>query len=222
MALRFGQVAESQWSSEQVRQHDVVRNHQKYSGWVMFPSSHDITPSNLDACLTVLDKLLKARNEVLLVSKPHLDCIRAICKQFGDYRDNILFRFTIGACDDSVLSFWEPGAPAYAERKASLQFAYEHGFQTSVSVEPLLDSEHIDSLVEDLLPYVADSIWIGKMNHIGRLAKNADARLQAALMQIEAGQTDDIIRSIFERHMGNPKIQWKASIKQVVGLPLVP
>jgi len=222
MALRFKQVAEGQWTTEQVRQHDVVRNHPKYSGWVMFPSSHDITPSNLAACLTVLERLLKAGNEVLIVSKPHLGCIETICQQFDGYRDKILFRFTIGACDNSVLSFWEPGAPVYAERKASLQFAYEHGFQTSVSVEPLLDSEHIDRLVEDLLPYVTDSIWIGKMNHIGRLSKNADASLKAALLQIEAGQTDVIIRAIYQRHMGNPKIHWKASIKEVVGLLLVP
>jgi DNA repair photolyase len=158
----------------------------------------------------------------LIVSKPHLDCIEAICQQFGDYREKILFRFTIGACDDQVLSYWEPDAPAYAERKAALQYAYEQGFQTSVSVEPMLDSVNIDQLVAELLPYVTETIWIGKMNHLGRLAKNVDAGLKAALLQIEAGQTDDIIRSIFERYKGNPKIQWKASIKKVVGLPLVP
>ena len=84
------------------------------------------------------------------MSKPHLDCIQAICQQFGDYREKILFRFTIGACDDTVLSFWEPGAPTYAERMASLQYAYEQGFQTSVSVEPMLDSANIDQLIAEL------------------------------------------------------------------------
>jgi DNA repair photolyase len=222
MALRFGQVVEGQWAVERIRPHDVVKSHPKYSGRVMFPSSHDITPGNLHACLVVLGKLLVARNEVLVVSKPHLDCIGAICRRLGCYRDQILFRFTIGACDDRVLSFWEPGAAAYAERIGSLQYAYEQGFQTSVSVEPMLESANIDQLVADLQPFVTDSIWIGKMNHLGRLSKNADARLKAALLQIEAGQTDDIIRSIFERYKGNPKIQWKASIKKVVGLPLVP
>jgi len=188
----------------------------------MFPSSHDITPTNLAGCLTVLKKLLEVGNEVLIVSKPHLDCIEAICQQFEGYRDNILFRFTIGACDGQVLSFWESGAPTYGERMTSLQYAFEHGFQTSVSVEPMIDTASIDQLIEDLLPFVTDSIWIGKMNHLTRLAKNADASLKAALLQIEAGQTDEIIRSIFERHKGNSKIQWKASIKEVVGLSLVP
>jgi DNA repair photolyase len=184
----------------------------------MFPSSHDITPTNLNACLIVLEKLLKVGNQVLIVSKPHLNCIKAICQKFGDSRDQILFRFTIGACDNCVLSNWEPGAPAYAERKTSLQFAYENGFQTSVSVEPMLDSANIDRLVADLEPFVTDSIWIGKMNHLGRLLKNADAGLRAALQHVEAGQTDDIIQAIYQRHKGNPQIRWKQSIRKVVGI----
>jgi DNA repair photolyase len=222
MALRFGQVTEGQWCSETIRQHDVIRKHPKYQGRVMFPSSHDITPGNQAACMIVLEKLLKVGNEVLIVSKPHLDCIQAICQQYKMYKRQILFRFTIGACDNSVLSFWEPGAPAYGERMASLQYAYENGFQTSVSVEPMLDSANIDRLIAEVLPYVTETIWIGKMNHLGRLAKNAEAKLQSALRQLGAGQTDVIIRSIYERHKGNPLIQWKASIKKVVGLPLVP
>ena len=202
----------------------------------MFPSSHDITPNNLSACLQVLGNLLVLRevkklkggkkliggNDVLVVSKPHLDCIKVICQQFGDYRDQILFRFTIGANDDSVLSLWEPGAPTYAERMTSLQYAYENGFQTSVSVEPMLDSSNIDRLTAGLQPFVTDSIWIGKMNHLTRLVKNADAQLLSAIHRIEAGQTDDIIRSIYERHKENPKIKWKSSIREVIGLSMVP
>jgi len=36
---------------------------------VMFPSSHDITPTNLAGCLTVLKKLLEVGNEVLIVNR---------------------------------------------------------------------------------------------------------------------------------------------------------
>lgn len=223
IALRFNRMVSGQWPHETVRQNDVDRGRRKkLPGWVMMPSSHDITPTNLAGCLTVLEKLLNAGNQVLIVSKPHLDSIRAVCQQFEGYRDNILFRFTIGACDDQVLSFWEPGAPIYAERMASLQFAYEQSFQTSVSVEPMLDSANIDRLIAEVLPYVTETIWIGKMNHLTRLAKNADARLLSAIQHVEAGQTDDIIHAIYLRHKLNPKIRWKASIKKVVGLPLVP
>jgi DNA repair photolyase len=222
MALRFRQVPAGQWSSERIRQKDVTRKRPMYPGKVMFPSSHDITHNNLPACVTVLERLLEAGNKVLIVSKPHRDCIEAICQQFGDYREKILFRFTIGACDDTVLSFWEPGAPTYSERIASLQYAFANGFQTSVSVEPMLDSANIDRLIAEVLPYVTETIWIGKMNHLTRFAKNADLQLLSAIQRIEAGQTDDIIRAIYHRHKLNPKIRWKASIKKVVGLSLVP
>jgi len=184
----------------------------------MFPSSHDITPNNLSACLQVLDNLFKGGNEVLVVSKPHLDCIRAICQQFKGYRDWILFRFTIGAHDDRLLSLFELNAPGYLERKASLEHAYEHGFQSPVSVELILDCAHIDDLIADLLPDVTDAIWSGKIDYVGRLYGHVGPEVQAALKIIKNGQTDEIIRSIYARHKDNPKIRWKDSIKKVVGL----
>ena len=81
-------------------------------------------PHQLGWLLGLFRELLRVGNQVLVVSKPHLDCIEAVCEKFGDYQGQILFRFTIGACDDCVLSFWEPGAPVYAERKASLEHAF--------------------------------------------------------------------------------------------------
>ena len=82
----------------------------------------------------------------------------------------------------------------------------------------MLDSANIDQLILDLLPYVTDSIWIGKMNHLGRIAKSLDETQLPALKQIEAGQSHEIIRSIYARHEDNSKIKWKDSIKKVVGL----
>ena len=188
----------------------------------MFPSSHDITPNNLPACLQVLENLLKVGNEVLVVSKPHLDCIRAICQQFEGYRGKILFRFTIGARDDRVLSLFEPNAPGYQERKESLEYAHGHGFQTSVSVEPMLDPANIDDLIADLLPFITDAIWIGKMNYLGRLYDKVGPEVQTALKIIEDCQTDEKIRTIYARHRHNPKIKWKKGIKKIVGIPLAP
>ena len=220
MAVRFRQVTESQWPLERIRPNDVIRRHKKYDGQVMFPSSHDITPNNLDACLTVLKNLLVAGNRVLVVSKPHLECIKAICERFEAFKERILFRFTIGACDDGVLSYWEPNAPDYDERKASLIYAYESGFHTSVSVEPMLDAANIDTLISELMPYVTNAIWIGKMNHLGRLEKNADPVMQRAIEKIRSEQNDSAIKSIYDRHRDNPMIKWKKEIKKVVGIPL--
>jgi DNA repair photolyase len=220
MALRFGQITASQWPLEQIRQPDVRKRHKKYDGQIMFPSSHDITPNNLASCLTVLEKLFYAGNQVLVVSKPHLECIEKICDAFKRYRNQILFRFTIGACDDKILSFWEPNAPGYDERRNCLVYSFMTGFQTSVSVEPMLDSANIDMLIEDLMPFVSDSIWIGIMNHTGRFGKNANPVLQQAIEKIGKGQANSVIKTIYQRHKNNPMIKWKAEIKKIVGIPL--
>jgi len=157
MAIRFKQVTASQWPLERIRNKDVYKRYKKYPGRVMFPSSHDITDKNWSACIIVLNRLLEAGNEVLIVSKPHFNCIVAICAVFENYRDKLTFRFSIGSYDDKILSFWEPNAPNYQERKEALEVAFNHGFQTSVSAEPMLDSANIDTLIGELLPYVTNS-----------------------------------------------------------------
>jgi DNA repair photolyase len=205
---------------EKIRPKDVSKIHKKYDGQVMFPSSHDITPNNLNACLTVMKNLLVAGNRVLVVSKPHFECIKTICKMFEQFKDQILFRFSIGACDDQILSYWEPNAPGYDERKESLIVAHQEGFQTSVSVEPMLDSANIDTLIGELLPYVTHSIWIGTMNHLGRFGKGSNMVLRQAIKKIKRGQTDAIIKAIYQRHKDNPLIKWKKEIKRVVGIPI--
>jgi DNA repair photolyase len=220
MAIRFKQVTATQWPLERIRPKDVAKIHQKYDGQIMFPSSHDITPNNLKACLTVLKNLLGSGNRVLVVSKPHLDCIKAICEMFGSFKEQILFRFSIGACDDQILSYWEPNAPSYDERKQCLIYAHWAGFQTSVSVEPMLGSASIDTLIGELLPYVTQSLWIGKMNHLGRFGKGSDTVLKQAIETIRQGQTDVIIKAIYQRYQDNPMIKWKKEIKKVVGIPI--
>jgi DNA repair photolyase len=220
MATRFKQVTKGNWPNEKIRPHHVKEKHKNYGGQVMFPSSHDITPNNFDACKKVLKNLLEVGNKVLVVSKPHLECIEQICSEFQDYKEQIIFRFTIGACDDSLLSYWEPNAPGYSERKASLKHTYERGFKTSVSVEPMLDSANIDALISDLSPYVTHSIWVGKMNHIGRFAKGGDQDLQREVDRIRQGQADAKIKEIYDRHRNNSKIRWKKEIKKVVGIPI--
>ncbi len=218
MAVRFKQLTEEEWPLERVRQKDVDKKQKLYDGRVMFPSSHDITPGNLDACMVVIEKLLKAGNELLIVSKPCLSCIHAICYSFNAYREKIIFRFTIGACDDEVLSFWEPNAPSYEERKASLRYAFEAGFETSVSVEPMLCAECVFDLVKDLEPFTTNSIWIGKMNHIKKNISLDIEEIREAVKIIEKGQCDSNILSIYNELKDNPLVKWKDSIKKIVGI----
>lgn len=203
-----------------VREHDVLKRQPKYPGTVMFPTTHDITPAVLSPCLTVLGKLLEAGNSVLVVSKPHLECIDAICSQYSGYGSLITFRFTIGADDDEILGYWEPGAPKYQERIAALRLAQDRGFTTSVSVEPMLDGEHIVRHVTSLTPLVSETIWIGKLNDIhNRVVAGTEAD-RAALQRIVSSQTDERIRDIYQSLRFHPLVRWKDSIKNVLGLSM--
>ena len=168
--------------------------------------------------MTVLDKLIGAGNEVLIVSKPRYDIIREICLEFREDRDKILFRFTIGAMNDEILKFWEPGAPSFEDRMDSLAYAFDSGYQTSVSIEPMLDSEHAVELVRTVDPFVTNAIWIGKMNHIKKNIVIDSALMEAAVRRIKQGQTDDRIKEIYEALKDNPKIKWKGIIKDLLGM----
>jgi DNA repair photolyase len=135
------------------------------------------------------------------------------------HKDRILFRFTIGSANDEVLSFWEPGAPSFRERLGSLKLAYHHGFETSVSCEPMLD-DGIEDVVAAVEDYVTDAIWIGKANKLAsRLSLNkAPAEIVQAGRLLEDSQSNARIEQLFTKLGDHPKIKWKDSIKQVVGL----
>jgi DNA repair photolyase len=118
------------------------------------------------------------------------------------------------------LRFWEPNAPDYQERKKSLVYAFNNGYKTSISCEPMLDN-NVKAIIDDLSEYVTDAIWLGKMNFVIRRLKtnglNNEITLEAA-NQILLWQSDDEIKKLYEKFKDNPKIKWKESIKKVVGL----
>jgi DNA repair photolyase len=203
-----------------VREHDVKKRRPKVDGTVMFPTTHDITPAILEPCIEVLRQILSSGNFVLIVSKPHLSCIQRLCSEFASHKNDILFRFTIGAFSDSILGYWEPGAPVFLERFNSLKHAFDQGFSTSISVEPMLDSDHVVELYDMLEPFVTDAIWIGKMNKIRKRVDIENEEDEAQVARIEAGQTDDRIWAIYRTLEDRSKVKWKESIKEVVGLPL--
>jgi len=219
MAHRFGRISShNEWVNMQVRPIEVNRPRHKLDGRVMCPTTHDITPETLAPCKVVLKKLLVAGNDVLIVSKPHLTCIEAICRAFKQYSKQILFRFTIGARNNDLLSYWEPGAPPYEERLACLRLAYEEGYATSVSCEPLLDVKDVVGLCKDLAQYVTDSIWIGKMNKVDTRVVPNTADIQKE--RIKKYQTKEYVFWVYEQLKNNPLIKWKESYKEVLGIAL--
>ena len=217
-AKRFHRVRRDEWRVMKVRE-DVLRKHyRQYNGPVMFPTTHDITPEVLGPCMRLVGKLVEAGNRLLLVSKPHIECVAAICEQFAAVRGQIKFRFSIGADDDDILSFWEPFAPAYLERMACLQYAQAKGFATSISIEPMLDSANIVRHVNALAPSVTDTIWLGMMNRIKANVEIETVETLQSVIRILDGQTDERIRGIYAELAGHPKIRWKDGIKKIMGL----
>lgn len=222
MAIRFKRKTSDSWRTEEkLKSVDGMRiGH--VDGRIMFPSSHDITPSNLDLSIATIGKALDKNNNLLIVSKPRIDCITRICDEFQDFKKQILFRFTIGSASNETLGFWEPDAPSYEERIESLKHAFNKGFETSISCEPMLDNQ-ISVVIEEVLPFVTDSIWVGKMNRLnGRLKQNGfkDKETLDKATQLLEWQQDSEIFKLYHRYQDHPKIKWKESIKKVVDLDI--
>jgi DNA repair photolyase len=219
MAVRFGRKRPDDWHNEVPRPDLIAKVLRGRPCRVMFPSTHDIIPANLPVCVAAMDAMLDHGHSLLVVSKPHVDCIEAICGRYLDERTRILFRFTIGSASDEVLSFWEPGAPSFMERLDSLCLAAERGFQTSVSCEPMLD-DNVEEAVAQVLPFVTDAVWIGKANRLrARLLINgAGPEVVHAGEALVAMQNDARIRDLYLKYRDNPKIKWKESIKKVIGI----
>lgn len=214
---------DEQWLDPVIVMAKVTRSFLKRVGVVMFPTTHDITPRNLSESLCVLGKLLNAGNKVLLVSKPHIDCISTICECFQQYLSRLIFRFTIGSRDPRVLSFWEPNAPGFEERKQSLMYAFSRGFRTSVSCEPYLDNtvDEIIALYKELEPYinVIDGFWIGKLRDFDKrvdLDNVTSEDMEWFVKPLRAAQSDEFVWELYQRLQNKPPVKWKDSIRKII------
>lgn len=212
--VRHGDVpSRAAWREERLKA--VRPKIRKFEGGVMFPSAHDITPPLLRAAIAALKGLLRMDNEVLIVSKPHLYCIKRICKALKGFEAKVLFRFTIGTLDKKLAEFWEPAAPDPSERVDCLKYAKKQGFRTSVSIEPMLaESEETVRTFYRLLPWVTETIWIGKMNRKAVFGDELGVRI--ASRYIRKLQSDKAILGLVSQLGGEPKVRWKDSIRQVI------
>jgi len=184
---------------------------------IQFPSAHDISPAYLETYCQALYNILANGNKVLLVSKPHLECIEHICREFQAFKPQMEFRFTIGSINPELTGFWEPGAPLPEERIRSLVHATEQGYQTSVSMEPILAGrEDAVATFRELAPLTNGTIWVGMMNGLNeRMVCENDAD-RAALERITQLQTTDEMIALYRDLNDEPQVRWKDSIKEVV------
>jgi len=221
MAIQYERKTPDNWKDEVIRTSQLSKKFMKRKDGkrFMFPTTHDITPTNLSACIQKLTRLLAPGNEGIIVTKPHLDCVKALCDVFPMFKDQFIFRFTIGSSNSDTLKFWEPGAPDFDERLSSLKYAHLNGYQTSVSCEPMLDN-NIQDVVEKVLPYVTETVWIGKPNMLkSRLSLNGhnDEETMARAEELLQSLSDPFIWDLYGKYKDDPKIRWKDSIKKVVG-----
>jgi len=213
-ANRFGQRDRANWSREELTQRAEIQAYPAKNGVIMFPSSHDITPFNLDAYIRVAKLILEKGNKLLIVSKPRLFCVEKIVEELEPYLKQILFRFTMGTVQESVSLLWEPGAPLPRERRECLALAYGRGFNTSVSIEPMLEgSQMTEILVEWVREFVSETIWIGRMNKPQLRVPKSHAYLVDGILKL---QNDDQIMDLYEWFKDDGMIRWKDSIKTVV------
>ena len=216
MAIRFKRKTPDTWKTEETVDMSG-KSYSRKNGDIMVPSSHDITPGNIEIAISVLEKLVSNGNNLLVVTKPNFECTKRIVDTFTDRRAHLKFRFTIGSADSSVLKLWEPDAPDFEERLRSLRYAFDNGFSTSISCEPLLD-EHFDDLYKKVSPYVNGSIWVGKMNSaVKRVRDNTGGKFpMETVNKLVASQSDEKMLALFLKYKDNPLIEWKESIKKVV------
>lgn len=217
-SLHYKKIASrEEWRNERLTANAFRSSYPRKKGVVMFPSSHDITPSTLDRSISMLRMALEAGNQVLIVSKPHIECVRALVGQLARYRTQILFRFTIGALDQELAKLWEPGAPEPAERLAALDYAYAAGYSTSVSIEPMLAGvEETLRVVDAVNRYVSDTIWVGKMREVRRRVDVSNPDIACAVDILLLQQSDGEILKLAACLKDQPKIRWKDSIKKVL------
>src|SRR5450759_4786524 len=109
-ALRIGLIkSPDEWPVMRRNKSLIVQGTKYLSGRIMFPTTHDIFPEHINLTIAALHEWLSAGNNVLIVTKPHLDVIQTLCAALADYKKQIIFRFTIGSALDESLAFWEPG-----------------------------------------------------------------------------------------------------------------
>lgn len=194
------------------------RQFKKRKGIVMFPTAHDIYLENLNTCRIVLYKLLDADNEVLIVSKPRLDCMKKICDGFRQYQKQITFRFTIGSINNDVLRFWDRKSPDFDERIECLAMAFRMGYRTSVSCEPYLDS-HPQYTYEACKNYITDSFWLGLLRQWKRrvdMTGVTEGDIERYVKPLQEAQRHEAVCEVYRVLEDESLVRFKDSFREAL------
>jgi DNA repair photolyase len=197
---------------------------EKYT--IMYPSVHDTIFSTIKESFAIMKNMVQAKNiYVLWVTKPQLAVIKAFIEQFREYRERITIRLTITTNNDEQLEFWESNASRYDERLFSLHALFNNGYNTSVSVEGMLIPKSDDKdlvqaeirFINELLPYIRNTIWIGMMNHLPVHTQRGQplTELQRKkIAELKVFYSNQNIKQLVQALYKEPKVRWKESVKK--------
>jgi hypothetical protein len=186
---------------------------------IMFPTRHDTTPGNIKTVLGYLTRQLKAGNNILYVSKARLDCMQQVCTALSDYKNQLLIRVTIGSMHPVLVKFWDRKAPSTQERLQALQYAKGAGFQTSISMEPILHGvEDAVATFRAVEPVVTEKVWIGAMEYPDTRVDTSNPNYKKAVDELKVLQSQSELVRLYELLKDEPKVSWKESIRRAVGL----
>lgn len=214
-AIRYKRRTNENW--HEMRLLKVRQSTKKIDGGIMFPTTHDLHYQHRDCWFPFLNEMLENGNDVLIVSKPEYKAINEITWKLYKYVNQIEFRFTIGTDDDTTQQFWEPNAPTIAERIDALKSAYERTYKTSVSMEPLLMLHpDVKPFINQIAPYITGEIWIGLMNYLN--VKDFQGQDLLWFDRQRNINSEWNIKRVYEVLKNNPKIRWKDSVRDLLGL----
>jgi DNA repair photolyase len=157
MKIRMGQKTKDTWRIEEPQMSNsgnktYLGESHKLAKWdVMYPTTHDLHIQHIDLHLKTLRELLENGNRVVIVTKPSIKCVKAICDNLEDNWEQFVFRFSIGTLNNAELKKWEPNAPSVQHRLNCIEYAHSRGFNTSISMEPLLFNDAQD-VIERVRP----------------------------------------------------------------------
>jgi DNA repair photolyase len=157
---------------------------------------------------------------VLFVSKANLSCIKEICRELVAFKENLLIRVTIGSTNPMLCKFWERNAPRPEERLLALKHAQEAGFETSVSMEPILHGiDHAIETYKAVEAHVTEKIWIGAMNSVESRVDMTNPNFAKAVADLKTLQSKEELIRLYDSLKDEPKVLWKESISKLVAPP---
>ena len=212
-ANRWNQKKWDDWTEIKLKNEWLGKKFRKRKGIQMLSSSHDIFEENLELAKYVICGLLKAKNQVLIVTKPRFKVIEELMKhllvhiKLKDLQERLNWRITVSFMDSRIGDYWEPGASKFLERFQTIKYLAEKHQKISISMEPTLDSIKKTIIMIQLLAPFVNEIWIGVLN------KSYDLKHLWNERETQLYSPELLIKLVQEIHKLDPQIQCKIRYK---------